>query len=281
MTYRVSVTSTALFCMATLFGVSDASAQSCENGVCRLNSRPDFDAAPTGLHGYRGNDYRRDSDHQLNLTGNRQYSGHSAATCADGRCALHGDCPECGCNGEYCNCGPNCPTHYQSRNESRTPGRPLVPNRPPSRDYRTGPLLAPRPSAQSYRPTSYRTTLRWEQDFRAAAEQSRQSGRPLLVRVTADWCSYCQKMKRETFADQSIMRDISRGFIAVNVDADTNRQLVQQMRVETLPTTLVIDSNMRIVERLEGFQTPQQLSQALRRHAQRAQLDTSAQVAIR
>ena len=279
MSYRLSVTSTILS-IATLFGVSNASAQQCANGNCRLQSQPAPLAGLFSVFGYRGHD-------QFNNSRAPRYTGYgvqnlqepSAAARAGGQCGLNGVCENCNCTGNNCTCGPNCSTHNQSQQRFQTqPQRPLV---QPTRGYRDNVIQAPRPATNPYRPASYSTSIQWETDFRAAVERSRATGQPMLVQVTAEWCGYCQQMKRETFTDRNLISDVNRSFVSVKLDADANRELVQQMNVKSLPTTLVILPNMQVAERLEGFQSAAQMFRGLSRHMQRAELETGAHVAVR
>jgi len=140
-------------------------------------------------------------------------------------------------------------------------------------------LTAPRPVANRYQAASFVPSIPWLSNYETALEQSRRSGRPVLVKVSATWCGACKQMNSETFTNAGVIRDISTAFIPVEIDADVDRKLIEQMGVRSLPSLLVIMPDLRIVERLEGFQTPQQLSASLLRHTQRAQLDTDVKVA--
>jgi protein disulfide-isomerase len=125
------------------------------------------------------------------------------------------------------------------------------------------------------------TTVKWHSDIGEAAAMARQSGRPMLIRISADWCSYCQKMKRETFADFRVVRDINQNFIAVDLDADTNGSIVKQLRITSLPTVLVVSPDLRILAREEGFRSAAQIGRLMHRHMQRAQLETGFTIASR
>lgn len=148
-------------------------------------------------------------------------------------------------------------------------------------DYRDSAVPGPPPTSGAYRPVSYSREVEWESDIRAAAERSRATGQPMLIQVTADWCGYCQQMKRETYTNQGLINGINRDFIAVRVNADNDRDLVEKMSVKSLPTTLVVLPNLEVVERLEGFQSAAQLKDVLGKHMQRAQLDRDSNIARR
>ncbi len=123
--------------------------------------------------------------------------------------------------------------------------------------------------------------IQWRDDLRTASRHVQQVRQPMLVSVTADWCSYCQRMKAETFTDPLVVRDLATGWVAVRVDADANRDLIRQLGVQSLPTTLVVSPDLQVLERMQGFRSAQQLSQSLRRHARSAERDVDLKVAAR
>jgi thioredoxin-like negative regulator of GroEL len=103
----------------------------------------------------------------------------------------------------------------------------------------------------------------------------------MLVRVTAEWCGFCKQMKQETYTNAAIIQDIDSGFVAIDLNADTNRELVEKMGVQTLPATLVISPDYRIVDREQGFRSASQLGAILQRHLRHAAAESLIQVASR
>lgn len=272
MNVRTSIT-TAVICLASLLNAVQVKAQNCVDGKCRINDRPAaFQQGPSFP------EYRPTS--RLPFRGlNDAQVDRGSLSCANGRCGTNTACGVCGCDHDCskCECGPNCPPHgqrplhserYQSLLSPRAP-RPLLNDR--RLDSRT----------PQYSPVSYRRNIDWATDIRAAAEHSRATGQPMLVQVTASWCGYCQKMKQETYTDRNLIAGLNRDFITVSLDADANREIVQRMKIQSLPTTLVVLPNLEVVDRLEGFQTATELQSALSRHMQRAELQTRTEVAIR
>ena len=264
-------TTASVFCIASLIAATNASAQQCTNGQCRQHTQPA--ASITNLFRLPGLFPSRTPVYS-------SYTGRNPkpnSACADGRCGVRSACRDCGCdtNGQNCKCGPGWGPHVriQQRPELQSP-RPQI-------DDRDFTVQAPRPTSGVYRPVSLSAVVEWENDIRTAADRSRVTGQPMLIQVSASWCGYCQQMKRETYTNQGLISGINRDFVAVSIDADTNRELVESMSVKSLPTTLVVLPNLQIVDRLEGFQSASQLQSVLSRHMQRAQLDSSANVALR
>lgn len=255
--------------MAICLSSSVANAQ-CKNGVCTIPSANPFTANPTGF---------MPSYSELPGTFQKNRSAVPNAACVDGRCRFTSVCPECDCDGEYCDCGPNCPAHIQPGQHewSVDPSNGQSPYRNDfqltNRNSYQGTLRAPRPTTNPYQPASYSVNVPWMSNYETGLAASRRSGRPMIVKISADWCRYCQQMKHQTYSDQGVVRTITSGFIPVALDGDIDRKLIQQLGVKTLPAVVIITPDLRIVDRVEGFKTPRQLTASLLRHRQRAQLD--------
>lgn len=107
--------------------------------------------------------------------------------------------------------------------------------------------------------------VQWRTDIRAANRESSQTGLPILMKFSAKWCGPCKLMKRETFSDPALAKMINTCFIPVEVDTEQNERLARQLRIESVPTTMVISPQGDIVERREGFQSASQLKVAIAR----------------
>ena len=95
----------------------------------------------------------------------------------------------------------------------------------------------------------------WNKDLKQAAKQASEQNKPLMVMVSAKWCGYCQKMLQTTFRDEKLIEHINGCFIPVYLDADQNQELVEQLQIEGLPTTLIISPELKVVKRLPGYQS--------------------------
>jgi len=104
--------------------------------------------------------------------------------------------------------------------------------------------------------------IAWQNDFRKAAAEATRLKKPMLIEVTATWCTYCRKMKF-TYADTRITKHVNHCFVPVAVDADTNKRLMTALGVESLPTTVIVSPDMKILRRISGYQTPVQLGRQL------------------
>lgn len=88
---------------------------------------------------------------------------------------------------------------------------------------------------------------------RARAEQSH---RPVLALATADWCAYCQKLKRGPLTDERIVNLISTRTEPAYVDITDERdphaaEAARLLRIGPIPTLILIQDD-RELARLEG-----------------------------
>lgn len=186
-------------------------------------------------------------------------------------------CRNCDCNQQFCVCGASCPDHRPNIFDRRPTMNSPQDVRPQLYDRQVAPSARDR---SQFRPVSYQTMSGgWQDNFQQAVRVSQQTGRPLLVKVGADWCGYCRRMDQETFANHSLMNRLSNDFITVQLNADQNRELMQRMRIRTLPTVLVMTPDLTIAQRTEGFLTAEQLGRTLHPYLQRADIEADVQVA--
>lgn len=76
----------------------------------------------------------------------------------------------------------------------------------------------------------------WDDAKRRAAE----SGKPLLVVVSATWCAPCQSYKRGALSDPQLEAWVRDNAVAVMLDADTDRDAATSLDVRSLPTTILL-----------------------------------------
>ncbi len=96
-------------------------------------------------------------------------------------------------------------------------------------------------------------------DIEQSLQQAAANNQLVLMEFTADWCVFCKKMEKNTFTNANVAQRISRNFVAVRVDADQNKDLVKDLGIKGLPAILVVSPDLKVVDRISGFQTPEAL----------------------
>ncbi len=73
-----------------------------------------------------------------------------------------------------------------------------------------------------------------------ASSLSKETGKPMLVLVTADWCPPCQTLKRSTLADPNVIDWIQSNTVPVYLEDGENSNEIRKLSVRSYPTTLLI-----------------------------------------
>ena len=88
----------------------------------------------------------------------------------------------------------------------------------------------------------------WQQSFPEASSMAHETGRPILIKFTADWCPPCQQMKQNAWPNEQVRQAVETRYVPLVADVDTTEgaQLAQQYGVQGIPTILVTDATGRV-----------------------------------
>lgn len=89
-------------------------------------------------------------------------------------------------------------------------------------------------------------SISWRVDFEQAVRESAESGKPLLVDFTADWCPPCREMKKEVWTDDRVAQEANARFIPVLIDVDKHGTLARDFGVRAIPTIKVIKEGREV-----------------------------------
>ncbi len=96
----------------------------------------------------------------------------------------------------------------------------------------------------------------------AAYEQSAQTGKPIFVLATADWCPSCQSLKRGALTDEQLVATFTEHAIPVYLDVSTSSSpgadFAAQLGVTSIPAMFVI-SDGQVVARTVGARSASDL----------------------
>jgi thiol:disulfide interchange protein DsbD len=84
----------------------------------------------------------------------------------------------------------------------------------------------------------------WLHDETAAVNQSRLTGKPLLIDFGAEWCAACKELDLHTWTDPTVAQEVSQKFVPLKIDAtdenEANDALLKKYSVPGLPTVLMV-----------------------------------------
>lgn len=115
----------------------------------------------------------------------------------------------------------------------------------------------------------------WQTNVGDAARLSARQNKAMLIMVGAEWCGPCHRMLQETMSNPALVARLNDQFVPVLIDADAQALLVEKLRIDAMPTLLVVSPDRKIIGRFIGFQTAAQLDGRL---ATYAKADSSASV---
>src|SRR5438477_2647405 len=89
--------------------------------------------------------------------------------------------------------------------------------------------FSPRPNRAS--------EVNWHAWSPGAFEEARETGRPILLSISAVWCHWCHVMDETTYSHPSVIDIINREFVPVRVDNDVRPDINQRYNMGGWPTT--------------------------------------------
>ena len=106
--------------------------------------------------------------------------------------------------------------------------------------------------------------LRWR-DMSAALDEAKSSGKTIMVDVYTDWCGWCKRMDRDTYAKPEVKAYLEKSFVPVRLNAEssttvyyqgasrTYRDLATGFRINSYPTTMFLSSEGKHLASAPGY----------------------------
>lgn len=108
-------------------------------------------------------------------------------------------------------------------------------------------VLSAGPFAQAAEPGAFRAL-----GFEAARQVAAAERKPLLVSVSAQWCSACKELEMKSLSRGAVRAFLRERFVAIQVDGERGEgpDLVKRYHVVGYPTVLVLDAQGREIDRV-------------------------------
>jgi len=108
--------------------------------------------------------------------------------------------------------------------------------------------------------------INWQPWSATAFEAARQSGRPILLSISAVWCHWCHVMDETTYSHAGVIDLINREYVPVRVDNDVRPDINQRYNMGGWPTTAFLSASGDILTGAT-YLPPDQMADALTRIA--------------
>lgn len=120
------------------------------------------------------------------------------------------------------------------------------------------PPIEERPAAK---PTE--NGIAWGEVTADAFVAAQRTGKPILVYVTAEKCTFCRKMERETWSDPAVARLVGEGFVPLKLHPDSHPDEVAALKIKAYPTTVLVTPQGKPFAGRVGFVEPEKLTELL------------------
>ena len=96
--------------------------------------------------------------------------------------------------------------------------------------------------------------IKWVSNITSIQELPKNSNKNTLLFFTGKWCSPCQIMKREVFADNEVEKIVNSQVTPVMIDIDnpSTKELVKYYKIDTTPTTIIVNSQGKVLDFVVG-----------------------------
>jgi thioredoxin-related protein len=108
-----------------------------------------------------------------------------------------------------------------------------------------------------------------------AYAQNLKEPRKIFVDVYTDWCGWCKRMDKETFANSGVAAYVNKNYYAVKLNAEsdrafelegqkmTERQVAQQFGVRSFPTIVLIHEDFQKFQPVPGYRPAKDFKEML------------------
>ncbi|KXK37738.1 MAG: thioredoxin family protein [Saprospiraceae bacterium] len=102
-------------------------------------------------------------------------------------------------------------------------------------------------------------------DMQSAVLKATNEGKLIFIDFYASWCTPCKWMDETTFKDQSVCKALNDNYISIKADIDSQvgYDLKNAFEIRYLPTMLILNSEGRVLDRVEQTLSPSKLTALL------------------
>lgn len=117
--------------------------------------------------------------------------------------------------------------------------------------------------------------VKWE-FFNAGLNKAKDQGKSVVIDFYADWCHWCKVMDKETFANEEVIKILTKDFIAIRLNTDKNENITYKgmkttssrfasaVGVRGLPTIAFMDKEGNLIDMVPGYIKPEMFIGILR-----------------
>jgi protein disulfide-isomerase len=96
--------------------------------------------------------------------------------------------------------------------------------------------------------------IAWAENYTMAQQQAAETDKPIILFFTGRWCSPCQIMKRQVWADDQVMAMVNADYIPVTIDVDNSNatEALNRYGYGATPRTIITDPQGNVLQQRQG-----------------------------
>ncbi|MBU1043477.1 MAG: thioredoxin family protein [Candidatus Omnitrophica bacterium] len=104
----------------------------------------------------------------------------------------------------------------------------------------------------------------WIRDINIALDTAKTENKPILIDFYTEWCGWCKKLDKDTYANLEVQEGLKQ-FVCVKIDAEKNKDLAKQYKINGFPSTAFLKSSGQLIEVVPGYLPPKDFLKLLDR----------------
>ena len=91
----------------------------------------------------------------------------------------------------------------------------------------------------------------WVKDYKSGIALAAETGKPIMLYFTADWCPPCRELKKNVFSRADVAQ-ASRQLVNIYLDVDKDRATMEAYKVRSIPIIFFLDQPGEVVSTITG-----------------------------
>ena len=94
--------------------------------------------------------------------------------------------------------------------------------------------------------------IEWIDNHDKGIALARQTGKPAVVVLYADWCAFCKRLFTESLQDPRV-RELKDRFVWIKINSDANPGFKEMYGQNGFPLIILLDSEGKVIHKIDGF----------------------------
>jgi len=113
------------------------------------------------------------------------------------------------------------------------------------------------------------SSINWKKGYAAAAAESKNSGKLIMIDFYTDWCGWCKKLDADTYPAPEVVKQAD-SFVSIKLNAEKDAdgiRLARKFAVTGFPTILFLDAHENLAYKVVGYSAPKEFAASMAKAA--------------